>query len=182
MGREEVARKSALVQARFVGLEEFRSARAIALYSSVRNEVQTHEVFSRALGEGKEVFFPRVTDPGVTDPGVSDGSPHLEFIKVAGPDDLNAGSYGILEPRQDGQRLDPGSFDCMVVPGIAFDEVGTRLGYGKGYYDRALASAGCPVVALAFDFQVLGELLPAVEHDVRVDSVVTETRVLRIKH
>jgi hypothetical protein len=54
-----------------------------------------------------------------------------------------------------------------------------RLGYGKGYYDRFLSEARCPIIALAFDFQVLGENIPVRGHDVKMDSVVTESRVMR---
>jgi 5-formyltetrahydrofolate cyclo-ligase len=167
---EEIYRRSSLVQERFLDIPEFGSARSIALYSSFKNEVLTDEIFLRALQEGKEVFFPRVVR----------GVPHLAFFSVSGRDELSPGSYDILEPPPEGEVMGPDAFDCMVVPGIAFDMTGAMLGYGKGYYDRVLRGVACPTVALAFDFQLLGDDIPAEEHDVKVDSVVTETRVVRI--
>lgn len=167
---EEVCRRSLLVEERFVMLPEFGSARTIALYSSFRNEVLTDRIFLTAVREGKEVFFPRVVR----------GEPHLEFFRVNEKEELSPGSYDILEPPENASPRPPGDFDCMVVPGVAFDVSGARIGYGKGYYDRVLNGAGCPKIALAFDFQLLGEDLPAAEHDVKMDSVVTESRVLKL--
>ena len=71
------------------------------------------------------------------------------------------------------------TFDLMAVPGVVFDENGGRIGYGKGYYDRILSEARCRVVALAFDFQVLTEV-PSEEHDMTVDALVTETRIIKV--
>ena len=169
---EEVCRRSLRVEERFVTLPEFGSARTIALYSSFRNEVLTDRIFSRAVTEGKEVFFPRVAR-------VVRGEPHLEFFRVNEREEMSPGSYDVLEPPKNGERREAGDFDCMVVPGVAFDVSGARIGYGKGYYDRALNDAGCPKIALAFDFQLLGENLPAAGHDVKMDSIVTESRVLK---
>jgi 5-formyltetrahydrofolate cyclo-ligase len=166
---EEIYRRSSLVQERFLKLPEFSSARSIALYSSFKNEVLTDEIFLRALNEGKEVSFPRVVR----------AVPHLAFFRVGGKQELSPGSYDILEPPSKGERREPDSFDCVVVPGIAFDMSGARLGYGKGYYDRFLSAVRCPIIALAFDLQVLGENIPVTEHDVKMDSVVTESRVMR---
>jgi 5-formyltetrahydrofolate cyclo-ligase len=166
---EEILRRSLLVQQRFITLPEFASASSLALYSSFRNEVLTDRIFSRAVFEGKEVFFPRVVR----------GEPHLEFFRVNEKEELSPGSYDILEPPENGEPREVGDLDCLVVPGVAFDMSGARIGYGKGYYDRALNGAGCPIIALAFDFQVLGEDLPISEHDIKMDSVVTETRVIR---
>ncbi|MEE9614474.1 MAG: 5-formyltetrahydrofolate cyclo-ligase [Thermodesulfobacteriota bacterium] len=169
---EEVFRASSLVQKRFMETREFGGARRIALYSSFRNEVLTDDILSRAVEGGKEVFFPRVVSSG----------PHLAFFRVTDREELSPGSYDILEPPDGGTEAPPSGFDCVVVPGAAFDMTGARLGYGKGYYDRVLAKVRCPVVGLSFDFQILEEgEMPTEPHDVRVGSVVTESRVIRFR-
>jgi 5-formyltetrahydrofolate cyclo-ligase len=166
---EEIYRRSSLVQERFLKLPEFRTAGTIALYSSFKNEVLTDEIFFMALDEGKEVSFPRVVRT----------VPPLAFFRVGGKEELCPGSYDILEPPLEGDIKEPDSFDCVVVPGIGFDMSGARLGYGKGYYDRVLKQVRCPIVALAFDFQVISENIPVGGHDIKMDSVVTESRVVR---
>lgn len=171
---EEIFKTSSIIQKRFLGLSELKSARRMALYASFRNEVLTDAIFEYALANGKEVFFPRVVR----------GKRGLMFLKVRGKEDFTQGSYKIHEPAHD-RELDiaePSSFDIVVMPGVAFDINGNRLGYGKGYYDKALGSInkGCLVTALAFDFQIV-ERVPAEAHDIKMDKIITESRVINIE-
>jgi len=99
--------------------------------------------------------------------------------------DLELGAFSVPEPRDDViQRndMDFSQIDLAIVPGVAFDERGHRMGYGQGYYDRFLeiAPLNCPVVGLAFEFQVFPEI-PFESHDSVVNYIVTETRVREIK-
>lgn len=166
----ELERLSSMVQRRFVQTTEFREARTLALYSSFHNEVLTDHIAERALAQGKEVFFPRVVK----------GERTISFYRVNDKKELCPGSYGIPEPPAiEGRKIEPESIECVVVPGIAFDTRGTRVGYGRGCYDITLATAKHPVVALAFDFQVVHETIPAASFDVLMDAVVTESRLLR---
>ena len=90
------------------------------------------------------------------------------------------GRYGVFEPR-DAVSVDPAVISLILVPGLAFDPAGHRLGYGKGYYDKLLSSGFSPTalkVGLAFDDQIV-EAIPAEDHDVRMDVIVTERRVIR---
>ena len=89
-------------------------------------------------------------------------------------EDLRPGALGVLEPSPE-QRiaLTPESFDLVIVPGVAFDRFGGRLGYGKGYYDRFLDQTSAFRLALAFDFQLL-ETVPTEMHDVPMDGILTE--------
>ena len=90
--------------------------------------------------------------------------------------ELQAGAYGILEPRPDpSRRVATEQFD--LVPGLAFDRAGRRLGAGKGYYDRFLAGIKAPKIALAFAFQLV-EQVPIEPHDQRVEVIVTENEVI----
>lgn len=160
--------QSLAVQSRFLQLPEFVAARSLALYSPILNEVFTEEIFDQARSLNKLVVYPRVQGAG------------MEFFPVNSRDDLRAGNFGILEPLG-GRAIPVAELDLLLVPGVAFDQTGHRLGYGKGYYDRLLQqrSGDCCLVGLCFDFQLLS-ILPAEAHDIRMDLLVTEQRTLRL--
>lgn len=169
---EEVFKISSIVQKRFLGLKELESARRLALYASFKNEVLTDAIFEYALAHGKEVFFPRVVR----------GKKGLMFLRVHGKKDFTQGSYEIHEPAHDRglDMAEPSSFDgIIIVPGVAFDRNGNRLGYGKGYYDKALDGINkeCLVAALAFDFQIV-DRIPAEAHDIKMHKIITESRAI----
>ncbi len=166
----EVREKSEFIQRVLLELPEYKSSARIALYSSFNNEVLTDTVFAEALESGREVFFPRA-DTERTE---------LAFIAVSGPGELHPGLFSIDEPLHGGTELTAGELDLIVVPGVAFDTSGARVGYGKGFYDRALTGSNTMVAALAFDFQVMeGAKLPVQAHDIGVDVIVTEKRLIR---
>ena len=172
MSFEDVLRLSALVQRRFIASGFFGPARRLALYSSFRNEPLTDAIFIEAIKLGKEVFFPRVAGEG------GGRSRHLVFHRVLRLKDMAPGSYEISEPFAHEEAAPSGGFDLICVPGAAFDKKGTRLGYGKGYYDRALEGAARPIVALAYEFQIWKEEIPTEPHDIPVAAIVTEERIL----
>jgi 5-formyltetrahydrofolate cyclo-ligase len=150
------------IQGRLLESREFQTAATVALYSPVLNEVFTEQVFHEALAGGKLVAYPRVRGN------------ELEFVQVLDPSDLRQGTFGVLEPV--GMRIvSPESIDLAVVPGVAFDRAGHRLGYGKGFYDRGLHGSRCPgfLAGLCFEQQLV-DRLPAEEHDVRMDILFTE--------
>jgi len=171
MAFEDVYRMSLRIQKRFLKSRLFRSAARLSLYSSFQNEALTDDIFQEAAKEGKEVYYPRVVDGE---------DRHLAFFKVAELKGLSPGRYDILEPPEKDERIDPAAFDLVVVPGVAFDKHGSRLGYGKGYYDRALKAFNCGIIGLAYDFQVLETEIPAESHDVRVSVIITEKRIIRV--
>ncbi|AMV73011.1 5-formyltetrahydrofolate cyclo-ligase [Desulfuromonas carbonis] len=154
------------VQQRLLARPEFSAAESVALYSAVAGEVFTDLVFDVARQQGKSVVFPRVCSAG------------LEFYRVEGRDMLAPGAFGVLEPAA-GAVVPLAAIDLAVIPGVAFDLLGHRLGYGKGYYDRTFCTATERplLVGFAFDLQVVGQL-PREGHDVRLDLLVTETRVI----
>lgn len=168
---EAVYELSLRAQKRLLSSAFFTEAGKVALYCSFQNEVLTDEVFERARALGKEVFFPRVTASGK--------GGRLEFFRVGRLSELAPGAYEIPEPAAGAETVDPASFDLIVMPGVAFDEAGGRLGFGKGYYDMALEGAAGRKVALAYEFQVLKEMIPVEPHDIAVSAVVTEGRVIR---
>lgn len=170
MAFEEVYLLSSRIQKRFMDTTFFKSAGSFSIYSSFQNEVLTDDIFQKAIEQGKEVAFPRVIRR----------HKQLAFFKVSQLTELTPGSYEILEPEEKEVRADPESFDLVVVPGTAFDLRGARLGYGKGFYDMALSTLKCPIIALAYDFQVLNETIPIEPHDIKVNAIITEKRVIRL--
>ena len=161
----EIASLSQEVAAQFLASAAYAAASTLALYCSIRSEVATSGIFTAAVQAGKRVLYPRTVDTT------------LEFIAVETLAALKASRFGICEPRS-GVAVPLAKIDLIVLPGVAFDEKGVRLGYGLGCYDRALAVIGRPtLVGLAYDFQVLAAL-PREEHDIPVDMVVTERKIL----
>lgn len=157
------------VCARVLGLPAFVAARALVAYCPVENEVDPGALVAAALAAGKAVYYPRRT------------AGDLEFLE-SGPTDLAPGPCAIPEPR-DGMPLSSATGEGVVflVPGIAFDPRGVRLGRGAGYYDRGLARhPHAARVGLAYEMQVV-PTLPEATWDVRMDAVVTEARVLAVK-
>ncbi len=143
----------------------FKAAQSVAMYSPVRGEIDTLELLELALGLGKKVFFPKVS-----------GS-DLQFFQIETTQDMLPGAFGVLEPASSAAAATQ-AFDLMIVPGIAFDLAGNRLGYGKGYYDRWLATRRPLVtVGLAFELQIVRNL-PAETHDQQLDFIATETRFI----
>lgn len=161
------AQSSARIQARLITLAAFVEAKVIALYCSTRAEVLTEELFAAARQAGKTVAFPRICGPV------------MEFVAVDDPETLTPCTYGICEPAF-GHVVPLTEIDLIVLPGVAFDRYGMRLGYGKGYYDRILADRDerTTLVGLAYDFQIV-EQLPVEPHDVALDIVLSENNLFR---
>ena len=176
LSARERREKSRLIVQRLMGLEEFRQGRVIHLFLSFRGEVITDEVVHAALSLDKEVVVPVV--------GKTGGEVLLSALRRY-PEEVAPGAHGIPEPRPEFIReVAPERVDLFVLPGVAFDRSGNRLGYGGGYYDRILdrldrpkGSHRVPRVALAFECQLV-EQIPASIHDVRVHQIVTETQVI----
>ena len=95
-------------------------------------------------------------------------------------EELKSGAYGILEPEEI-RAIEPHKIDVAIVPGIAFDFRGYRIGYGKGYFDRLLAKMDAMKVGIAFDFQLVEEI-PHEKHDIKMDVIITEKRILQLNH
>jgi 5-formyltetrahydrofolate cyclo-ligase len=165
-------RLSERIQERLIARLEYRTAQTISVYVSTPAEVQTHDLIRRARGEEKK---------GIAVPCCIDG--HLHLFQLESLQDLVPGHYGILEPRDELRRdsarwLDASQIQLFVVPGLAFDDRGGRLGLGKGYYDRLLGriSPEVPKIAVAFESQMIPQV-PMGPHDVTVDAVITERDV-----
>lgn len=168
---EEIKRKSHLIREKLLTFDLFQESRGVLFYLAMEDEVQTHPSIERALGMGKTVSVPLID---------KEERKILPSILKNPDKELTPGSWGILEPNRKFYRPCPlEEIDLVVVPGVAFDEVGNRLGLGQGFYDRFLRKLRKRVkpVGLAFEFQVVGSL-PFCSHDVAVDYIITEKRIV----
>ncbi|CAN5527427.1 5-formyltetrahydrofolate cyclo-ligase [soil metagenome] len=149
-------------------LDCYRRSGVVLAYVGFGSELQTDAFVRSVLDGGKMLLLPRVNRE----------ERRLNLYEVKDPaQDLEAGTWGIREPSPDlCPRAEPAALDFALVPGVAFDARGARLGYGGGYYDTLLAGSTKSrpsLVAAAFELQVVDEV-PLEEHDVRVDLIVTE--------
>ena len=164
---------SAAVRARLIGLDAWRGAECVHLFiGSLPGEIETLPLLQTGLAQGKTVACPRLTDSG-----------RLEHRRVSDPIHLTRGRFGLLEPdpvRSD--PVDPAAFNLILVPGLAFDPRGHRLGLGGGYYDRFLSEAnpGALRIGLAVERQISTAPLPIEPHDQPVAAIVTERRLIEI--
>ncbi len=144
--------------------------RSVALYAALSGEVGTDRIRSRSLAGGVRLYYPRVMEDG-----------ELSFFRHREGDGWDRGRFDIREPQAaPGDAGARSGFDLVVVPGLAFDSRGRRLGQGYGYYDRFLAALGgtALTVGLAFSWQLVPEV-PVDAWDVSVDAVVTEDGIIR---
>ena len=166
---EEMEALSGAVAERFVGLPEFREARVVASYIAKDDEVRTSKIVEAAIAGRKTLIVPRA-DP-------SAGT--LSFHAIGSMADLSEGHFGVLEPSPEAASVPLDSADVAAVPVVAWDERGHRLGYGKGFFDRALAASPGPLmVGLALEAQ-RAPSFPLSTDDVTLDVLVTEERTLR---
>jgi len=162
------AAASQAIAARIAALPSFAAARCVLLTLPFRSEWDTRPLVAAALARGAAVALPRVDAQARM----------LEIHRVSDPESQTRPGYrGIPEPLDTLARQDLALVDWVLVPGVAFDSLGRRLGYGGGYYDRLLATLtrGVPKIAGAYDLQVVAHI-PSAPHDLRVDAIVTPTQ------
>lgn len=167
---QEVTEKSRHITQRLLASAPFRHAAILVLYNADENEVVTEAIWQEALKQGKNVYYPRITQD----------RENLEFVRRHPEDRLIVGTFGILIPPGSEilYKLQP--TDVVLTPGVGFDAQGNRLGRGKGYYDRAFRGvlAGALRVALAYELQIAPEI-PTGPSDERVQWIVTESRLIK---
>jgi len=156
----------------FMGLPEYTKAKTVLFYVDVRGEVRTRQSLPAALSSGKTIVIPWCTE-----------TVELALFRLERMEELAIGMYKILEPRPElrllpEKQVDPKTLDLVMVPGVAFDRRGARMGHGKGYYDKLLENARpeTPLVALAFECQLFPEI-PIATHDVFMNKIITEKAI-----
>ena len=146
--------------------EFYKNSKNIFIYLGFGSEIDTMSYIQDFINDGKHIFIPR-TDIKTK---------KMEAVEITSLDGLKENKYGILEPNDNKEEFYKNNLDLIILPGVAFDHSGRRIGYGGGYYDRYLEDIDKRIikVALIYDFQLL-ENVPVEEHDIKADYIITET-------
>ena len=165
--RDELECKSASAVSAILANEHIVSAHVVAIYSSLPDEVDTSQAISELMAMGKDVYLPVVTS-----------DTEMILRRYVSRESMHKGSFGIMEPDVASPRSEadvtaetPPHIDVIIVPGMAFDREGHRLGRGKGYYDRFLSSLECYKIGLCYDFQLF-DAIPSEPTDVAMNEVI----------
>jgi 5-formyltetrahydrofolate cyclo-ligase len=154
---------------RLLALPELANARVVLTYAALPAELDPAIAIDTLRSQGARIAYTRIEAPGM-----------LALHEVRSETQLIPGPLGIRQPSSDSPRIANEAVDAVIVPGVAYDESGLRLGYGGGYFDRLLPQlrSDCARIGVAFDEQIVEEI-PSEEHDARVDLVVTPSRTIR---
>lgn len=156
---------------RLTGSAFYNSADLIFIYVSFRSEADTHDIIRNSLECGKRICVPKVNKE----------TKEMEAYIIESMDQLKKGYFNILEPYDGCKKADLEDIDLVLMPGMAFDRKGGRIGYGGGFYDRFLMSMKRKVnrIALAYHFQVVDEV-PVDWMDIRIDGIITDEEIIDI--
>lgn len=146
-----------------INSREYKESKNIFIFVSYDTEVDTHRIIKQALKDEKVLCVPRVISK-------EEG---MIIAQIESFEDLEPGAYGILEPRNDKFKVDETLIDVAYLPGLAFDKIGGRVGYGGGFYDRFLRKSrkDSKKIGLAYSFQIL-EKVPMEQNDEYVDEYI----------
>lgn len=162
----EIQSRSDRICRQLAALPAYQNAKTIVLYAAAFGEANPAALLPALWESGKTVCLPKCMENPRT----------LQMLTLPPAGKLIPGAYGILIPA-DGEILAPAEIDFVVVPGIAFDRQGARVGFGAGYYDRFLSQSQAVKVGFCYDFQVV-ETVDTAPHDVRMDYIVTESELI----
>ncbi|SFU43861.1 5-formyltetrahydrofolate cyclo-ligase [Clostridium sp. DSM 8431] len=162
-----------IIKEKLEGMDFFNKANNIFIYVGFGSEINTIDYINEFLKMGKRIFVPRTNEENKT----------MDAVEIKSLDSLvKSGKYQILEPSKEIKAAEKSDLDLVILPGVAFDDKGGRVGYGAGYYDKYLKglSEDIPKAALCYDFQLIDKV-PMEEHDVRADYIITEKRFIVLK-
>ena len=160
--------KDRLICECFINSKLYENAQTLLCYAALKDEINTDRIIERALKDGKKVALPRC----------SDLNGNMDFYYIKSLSDLSVGAFGIREPDPTACEKVQDFSDCVcLVPALAFDKSGYRLGYGKGYYDRFMKKFIIITVGLCYN-ESLRDTLPVEKHDESVDYIATESEII----
>ena len=167
LSQEDRVKFSRAVTAKFLASTVYKNSEVIMAYLSTAEEIQLNEFISTALDDGKILAVPFIERR------------EMQAVRLPNLDALEVGAYKILTVKRDIRKIiDAEKIDCVITPGLAFDAKCNRLGKGGGYYDKFLSRAvNAKKIALAYDCQLV-EKVPVAPHDLKVDAVITPTKIL----
>lgn len=167
LNKDERAQKNAAIMAHLEKLPEFKAAKNILFYVSLDEEADTREIIKKYLAK-KQILVPTIQKK----------TKEFQIFQLTNWDELESGVFGILEIHHKNRIPHPlNNIDLIIVPGVAFDKRGYRLGYGGGYYDSLLMLFHKPTIGLAYECQLVNEL-PLDPHDLPVDKIITENQII----
>lgn len=169
MDKTEVFEKSSKACKVFLESDLYKNAKVIMLYMPLGNETDTTDIIKQSFTDGKKLILP------VTDEKTGEITP-CYFEKDS---EFSQGAFSVKEPcvKDVADALD---IDVVIVPGIAFDKSGARVGFGKGCYDRFLIKADAVKIGFCYEFQ-LYDKIPSEEYDVKMDYIITESGIINCK-
>lgn len=143
-----------------LALPEYRAARSVFLYIAMPTEPDTAAIVRAALFDGKDVYVPKCMS-----------KTEMSAVRIKSTDDLAPGAYGILEPVDCSETIEPDALDLILVPCVSASKDGRRLGHGAGYYDRFLEGNADKTVCLCFS-KALSDDIPTDANDVPMRRVI----------
>ena len=163
--------KSLKIAERLSGSEMYKAAEVIAFYLNIGSEVETKDMIQKAQKDGKTVVLPKVEGD------------RLVMYRYEAGDVLVKSMFGISEPQpMHGRIVPPEDISLVIVPGLCFDRNGSRLGYGKGFYDRFLSGCRRKRAAVCFEDQLLDAgIIPVTRDDVRMEHIITENGIIDVQ-
>ncbi|MBE6063382.1 MAG: 5-formyltetrahydrofolate cyclo-ligase [Clostridium butyricum] len=176
MNLEEKNNYDKIIMDMFFRSNYYKEANNIFIYISYDSEINTKYIIERAIKEGKNIYVPRTEF----------STKLMNAVRIENFDNLIECKYGILEPKKKEPFINPNDLDLIVVPGVAFDKNGGRIGYGAGFYDRYFKrinndnNTRIKKLVLAYDFQLI-DRVPIDEEDVLIDAVITEKQFVKLQ-
>jgi 5-formyltetrahydrofolate cyclo-ligase len=165
---EYLSESNRRIEEQVLALAEWKAARAVFCYVSVRNEPSTRDLLTAALSSGKRLCVPRCEGRGI-----------MHARQISSLKELRPGSFGLLEPVAGAPIVPAAAIELAILPCVAADRRGYRIGHGAGYYDRYLAYLNCPTICLCRG-RALFQSLPIEGHDLPATMVLTESELIRI--
>ncbi|MFA6917946.1 MAG: 5-formyltetrahydrofolate cyclo-ligase [Candidatus Gracilibacteria bacterium] len=164
--KKELKRQSHEIMRKLLVTRIFQKGKNILFYMPIQNEVDTKPLIEFTMKKNKNVLVPRV-----------ENEESMDSYKINSLKDLIVGKFDVLEAKKSCEKFPKKDIDLIIIPGIAFDERGYRIGFGKGYYDNFLKGLRARKIALAYDFQIVKNI-PGESHDIKMDVIITPTKTI----
>lgn len=163
LSEEEKVKQDEVIYKKLIESDFYINSKVVFIYVSFGKEVDTLRIINKLLEDGKVVCVPKVISK-------NEG---MRAIRINSLNQLKVGYFGVLEPIVE-DEINPENIDLCVLPGLAFDNQGGRLGYGGGFYDRFLCkvSEEAKLIAVAYNFQILDNV-PMEPYDFRIQGIIT---------
>ncbi|HET6730901.1 MAG TPA: 5-formyltetrahydrofolate cyclo-ligase, partial [Nitrososphaeraceae archaeon] len=172
LSSSEIYEKSQFIQLHVLNSQQFLKSDTVGVYLPIGTEVRTEEIIRNAIGTGKKVALPKIESEKIKF--------YQLYDKIFNEEELVLGKLGVKEPLKIGKGVN--RIDLLIVPGIGFDIQGSRIGYGRGYFDEYLRRAKVSFsLGLGYEFQLVSYKLPRTPLDQAIDALSIETRLVDFK-